>query len=272
MLPRQGPGFVHRSRRKADARYGTVELVQALVQAAARVGRELPGGRLVVNDLSHRRGGPIAHHGSHQSGRDVDVLFYLTDPDGRPLPSVAAPIDPTGAGTDYKDLVDASDDVPLRLDVARTWLFVQSLIESAGSSLQRVFVVEHVRGLLLEHAKRVGAPRHVWQRFGQITCQPGFAHDDHMHLRFFCSAGDIRRGCKDAHPVYPWHRRRLSESGVRPVIARYDKAQRGAAADRTVSEEEARAAMGPMHPSVRAFLDWRESWVKRPHPGRPFCR
>ena len=27
-------------------------------------------------------GGPIPHHGSHRSGRDVDVLFYLLDREG----------------------------------------------------------------------------------------------------------------------------------------------------------------------------------------------
>jgi len=29
---------------------------------------------VTINDLSHEHGGPIPHHRSHQSGRDVDLL------------------------------------------------------------------------------------------------------------------------------------------------------------------------------------------------------
>jgi hypothetical protein len=35
---------------------------------------------------------------------------------------------------------------------------------------------------------------------------------------------------------------------------------------------QARAEAGPMHEDVVAFLDRREGWAKRPHPGRRWCR
>ena len=62
-LPKVGPGFVHNLKRPDEARFGTVELVQDIVKAAAVVQRELPGMELVVNDLGLREGGPIHQHG-----------------------------------------------------------------------------------------------------------------------------------------------------------------------------------------------------------------
>ena len=83
-LPAQGPGFIANPRRPAKARFGSVILVQTLLRAAAEVGVEESEAPLVVNDIGLRRGGPIAQHGSHQNGHDVDVLFFISDNQGRP--------------------------------------------------------------------------------------------------------------------------------------------------------------------------------------------
>ena len=269
-LPLRGPGFRFNPRRSARARYGTVEMVQALVAAAARVEAEMPGGELVVNDLGYEEGGPIPHHGSHRAGRDVDTLFYLVDAEGTPLPSVGAPIDPRGEGTDYRDLSDPADDVPLRVDLGRTWLFVQALLELDGDSpVQRIFVVEHLRSRLLEHARAADAPEAIVERFADLTCQPSYPHDDHFHIRFFCSPEDIGHGCEDAAPLYPWRRRALGAEGVDPIRHR-PRPDRPMAP--VTTEAEAQAAAGELHPSVRAFLERRKAWSAPPHPGRPWCR
>jgi len=269
-LPLRGPGFRFNPRRSTDARFGTVEMVQALMAAAARVHEELPGGELTINDLGYASGGPIPHHGSHRAGRDVDTLFYLLGADGEPLPSVGAPLDPAGEGTDYRDLAVPADDVPLRIDLPRTWLFVQALIEQESASpVQRIFVVEHLRTMLLDHARQHGAPALVIERFADLTCQPSYPHDDHFHIRFFCSAEDIPDGCEDSAPIYPWRRADLREEGVRPVPHR-PRPDRPMAP--TTTDEEARAAAGELHPSVTAFLERREAWSDAPHPGRRWCR
>src|SRR5262245_5138715 len=87
-LPDRGPGYYHNPRRPDAARFGTVEMLQAIVRAAAVVDKEVPGSSLTVNDLGLEHGGPIAQHGSHQSGRDADILFYVLDKAGKPIPSV----------------------------------------------------------------------------------------------------------------------------------------------------------------------------------------
>ena len=269
-LPARGPGFRFNPRRAPEARFGGVEMVQALIAAAARVAAELPGGELTVNDLGYEDGGPIPHHGSHRAGRDVDTLFYLLDAEGQPFPSVGAPIDPDGEGTDYRDLADPTDDIPVRIDLPRTWLFVQALLEHESESpVQRIFVVEHLRTMLLEHARRSGAPEAIVERFGELTCQPSYPHDDHFHIRFFCSPEDIGEGCEDSGPIYRWRRAELREHGVRPVRHRPRP-------DRpmppTTSASEARAEAGELHPSVEAFLARREAWADQPRPGRRYCR
>ena len=96
-LPLTAPGLRFNPSRDPEARFGTVEVVRALVQAARRVDGELGGLPLTINDLSLAGGGPIPHHRSHQSGRDVDVLFYQLDENGgEPIESVGAFFDPAG--------------------------------------------------------------------------------------------------------------------------------------------------------------------------------
>lgn len=271
-LPLRGPGFRFNPRRDPRARYGTIEVVRQLVAAAAVVHQELPGGQLTINDLSLPQGGPIPHHGSHQSGRDADVLFYLIGPNGEPHPSVGAPLDPQGRGTDYGDLADPNDDVPLRIDLPRTWRFLQALIEGSGDDeapLQRVFVAEHLRTLLVDYAQASGAPAATRARFAMITCQPSYPHDDHLHLRWFCSPDDLAAGCEDTPPHYPWRRRALEALGLE--LRRHRPRPDRPRAPITTSAQ-ARAAAGPMHPEVRRFLRRRRAWMDPPHPGRPFCR
>lgn len=279
-LPLEAKGIRHNPNRPRDARWGSVEMIQALMRAAALVADEMPGGQLTVNDVGLREGGPIDHHGSHQSGRDVDVLFYLFGPDGEPIPSVGAFLDLEGRGVDFKDLTDGSDDVHVRIDVRRTWRFVQALIEDEHVSINRIFVAEHVRNMLLEHAERARAPRRAIDRFGDMTCQPGYPHDDHFHFRFFCTAEDIARGCEDTSPIYPWHRQALAALGVEPVLARPRRRSREeerARAARITTHEEAeqqaeRATRGRIHPAVRAWIRKREAWREPPRPGRQYCR
>lgn len=269
-LPGVGPGFISNPRRpNPSAIYGTVELIQALVRAAGRVADASPGGMLTINDIALPAGGDIPHHGSHRTGRDVDVLFYLLEPNGEPRPSVGAFLDPRGRGVDFKDLLDPSDDVDVRLDAARTWAFVEALLEGPHrDDVQRIFVVEHIRALLLEAAQ--GAAAETRARFEMVTCQPGYPHDDHLHIRFYCSVEDLAAGCEDSPPVYPFRRAALRRAGLRPTIHRLPRRRR----TRSPSEAaaRARAKAGPMHPRVARWLDRRNAWFAQPHPGRPYCR
>lgn len=267
-FPDRGPGFRKTSRRP-EARYGTVEVVRGVVRAAMKVEALLPGGELLVNDLSLERGGPIDRHESHRAGRDVDVLFYLLDEKGEPMPSVAAILDPRGEGVDFRDPADPSDDVKVRLDVARTFRFLEALALDEEARLQRVFIAEHLRTLILEHGKKVGGDPTALARLEMMMCQPGTPHDDHLHLRFFCSVDDLRKGCEDAAPIYPYQRAFLRAEGLRPKL---NRPRPDRPLSRTVSVEEARAAAGPLHEDVIAFLERRNEWIRPPKTGRPYCR
>ena len=273
-LPDEGPGFYHNTKRPYEARFGSVELVQLIIRAAANVAEQVPESLLTVNDLGLEDGGPIQQHGSHQSGRDADILFYSLDAHGKPIRSVGVPIDPSGAGVDFKDLRDPKDDQPIKLDVKRTWQFAAALIEVADDQLQRIFIVEHVRKMLLDEAARVKAPKKVVQRFADITCQPQAPHDDHMHIRVFCSPEDMAKGCMDSPPVYPFRVESLAKLGLSPLVASLQQtiAERRARKARTTTPEQAKKKAGPMHAKVHAFLKQREAWLKKPSPGRPYCK
>lgn len=276
-LPDRGPGFRHNEKRPYAARFGTVELVQAIVRAAGQAAEKEPESTTVVNDLSLELGGPIAQHGSHQNGRDADILFHVLDRRGQPLPSVGVPIDPEGLGWDFKDLSIASDDVRVRFDAKRTWRFVAGLLDVAGDQVQRIFIAEHLRTMLLAEAERARAKPRLRERFAMITCQPGTPHDDHMHVRFFCAPDDVALGCVDGSPMYPHWRAKLKAQGISPVLesAADRRARKSDDDSTTTSRGEARKkaeARAPMHARVRAFLDAREAWAKKPSVGRPYCK
>lgn len=268
-LPLSAPGLQFNPRRDTIARYATVEVVRALVNAARAVDTELGGLPVTINDLSYENGGPIPHHGSHQNGRDVDVFFYQLGPDGTPIESVGAFFDPSGVGVDFRDLADPSDDVELRLDVPRTWRFVQALIEDEAASLQSIYLAEHLRSLLLDYAHKHGAPESTVARFAEMTCQSVYPHDDHFHFRFYCSADDIEAGCRDSAPLYAWRKRALAEVGAQslPLLPKRERARA-----KTVSHEEARQAAGPLDSEVERWLDRRKGWRDPPHPGRRYCQ
>jgi penicillin-insensitive murein endopeptidase len=273
-LPDKGPGFRHNPRRPDGARYGTVETLQAIVKAAAVVDRDMPGSQLTVNDVGLQDGGPISQHGSHQAGRDADILFYALDAAGKPIPAVGVPLDPKGEGVDFKDLAIPDDDQKVKIDLPRTWRFVQALLEVAPDQVQRIFIVEHVRTLLLTEAEKQRAPKLIRQRFEDVTCQPSTPHDDHLHVRWFCTPEDMAAGCEDSVPVYPWRISALHALGLEPIIAssKRTREEREARAARTTTAAEAKAKAGPMHWKVTKFLKEREAWLKQPHPGRPYCK
>src|SRR5688572_13231353 len=84
-LPSKGDGWlIPRTWNERGLSYGTRTLVGLLRRAAARIAAR--GATVYIADLSPRRGGPSFWHRSHKSGRDVDILFFALDADGRPAP------------------------------------------------------------------------------------------------------------------------------------------------------------------------------------------
>jgi len=220
-LPDRGLGYYSNPHGpNADAKYGTEEMVRAIAAIGEDLEHWAPGATLFVNDIGLRDGGPIAHHQSHQAGRDVDFLFYATSRNGKVARPVGARFDGEGRGRwDAGTRDDATDDVDLLFDTRRNWLVVRSLIENRDANVQRIFVAEGLRTLMLSHARESGEPAWVVERAGELLCEPETPHDDHL----FCTAEDYRVGCRDTWPLFPWRRTELAgvgilspELGVRP--------------------------------------------------------
>jgi penicillin-insensitive murein endopeptidase len=155
----------------------------------------------MIGDLSSRFGGEASGHRSHRTGRDADLLFYVTTPDGRPLaspgfvrmgPDALAPVP---HGGNY-----------LRLDVEREWALIKALISSREANVQWLFVADSLEALLVEYARARGEdPELVWYA-ESVLLQPGrsLPHDDHLHLRIACTAEEAVAGCEGGGPYWPW--------------------------------------------------------------------
>ena len=270
-LPLRAPGLRYNDRRDENARYATVEVIAAIQRAAQAVAQRFPESELIVNDISLPSGGRIAHHGSHRAGRDADILFYLRGDDGNFTPSVGAPIDPQGIGFDFKELAEPGDDLRVHFDADRTWHFVAALLADPEAVVQRIFVAEHLREMLLAAAKKAQAPSATIALFDDVTCQPGYPHDDHLHVRWFCSFEDLAAGCEDLPPLYPWRQDALSAAGLSAKLAARTRSADPAPLTTQADAERAVKRQKP-HKDVLAFLARRKAWEKQPHPGRPYCK
>jgi penicillin-insensitive murein endopeptidase len=178
--------------------YGTWELVQLLQRAAHRVAVRLPGARLSVGELSAQHGGNLPGHASHESGRDVDIGFYMRDAAGRPYEAFAfANFDARGRGLPPNE--------GLSFDVARNWELVGKLVADGDARVQYIFVAPGIRNLLLSHARSVGSPKVVVDRASRVMVRPNekHPHGNHFHVRIYCSPFD-RPKCKDRAPFWPW--------------------------------------------------------------------
>jgi murein endopeptidase len=182
---------------RRGALHADEHLVGALTRAARHVAETWPGSILWVGDLSREGGGPFPPHASHTNGRDADLAFYTTAPDGRARDTGAMrAVD--GAGV--------MGGGPLRFDAARNWRLVELLLRDPSIQVQWIFVATHVRALLLEAAKASGAEVRILERAARVLQPPrdSSPHADHFHVRIYCDSEDRLLGCVDAPPFHPW--------------------------------------------------------------------
>ena len=182
-----------------NTRCGTVELVDALLAAGRDVARVGEDSLLPVGNLSRVGGGDIPWSISHNSGRDADVGLYLNGPDGRQvIPDNFVQVDSTGKG-EWNGL-------PVTLDRDRTWKMVKSLVTNRKIEIQWLFVADHVRSLLLDHAAGRKESARLIRKAALAMAQPGWSnpHDDHIHVRVYCSVDDLLEGCQDWGSNRPW--------------------------------------------------------------------
>jgi penicillin-insensitive murein endopeptidase len=207
-LPDDGDGYrVPKRWSERGIRYGTDELVDLIVQVSRRFALVWPDSRVTIADLSPLRGGPSKWHRSHQSGRDVDLVFFATDETGRPV--------------DLEDMhrFDAEGrslgGTPrLIFDTPKNWSLVRAIVEHPGAPVQHVFVYEPLTQRMLDHARAIGEPEAIIDRARELLKQPGDSapHDDHFHVRILCSPGDYAYGCRD-YGIFVASTKKLPELG-----------------------------------------------------------
>jgi len=91
-------------------------------------------------------------------------------------------------------------------DVPRSWSLVEGLILSAGDSIQYLFVANWLRDRMLAHAAEIDADPALVARARVVMQQPraSLPHNDHFHLRIFCSPDDRASGCVNSGRSRPW--------------------------------------------------------------------
>ena len=203
-LPMTGPGFVRIHDNAVH--FGSPRLVRTIERAALEVAAERPGSpRLVIGDLSKEAGGKAEGHASHRSGRDADILYFVTTPDGAPVESPGfVRFGPDGLGEVPRSSKRFAGRI-LRLDVARTWLLVKALIQTPGANVQWIFAARPIQALLVEEARARGEDPHLVWYAENVLHQPtdSEAHDDHMHVRLACDEDDAVHGCEGG-PDWPF--------------------------------------------------------------------
>ena len=215
-LPDKGAGYVIPELWRARGNnFATDEMVSAIQRVARRVAKEHPGSVLGVADLSQPGGGEskLKLHRSHQNGHDADLIWYALDDEGKPAePTDCMPI----YGSDLRARpphptpgVTFSDFTPRRFDVRRNWALVRALLEDPDIEVQYLFIHNRLRSLLLEHARNRHESEELIDRAEALLKQPGdsLPHDDHLHLRIFCSPTDRALGCRDIGPQRWWKKR-----------------------------------------------------------------
>jgi penicillin-insensitive murein endopeptidase len=208
-LPSEGPGYqIPRDWRSRGHHYATEEVVHWVTAVFREVAAKSPETVVYVGDLSSRRGGDVAMHRSHASGRDVDVFFVACDDAGKPLRDLPAMIHFDNDGRALRWSAARANHPtrqPLptaRFDARRNWVVVRAMLSSPGAEVQWIFVHQGLADLILAEAEREGTAPEILTRAQALLHQPTDSqpHDDHMHVRLFCDPADRTFGCNDKGP------------------------------------------------------------------------
>jgi penicillin-insensitive murein endopeptidase len=162
--------------------YGHPALVLMLQRTAKDIAAAQPGSVMLVGDLSRERGGSLSGHRSHQTGRDADVGFFVTDKEGHPLQSDRF-YGFTGDG-------QSKDGSPVLFDDWRNWLLVKSWLLDTRAGISHIFIQRDLRARLLNFAAHHPKAKPYVAAAAALLKQPehGEDHSDHFHVRITCPA------------------------------------------------------------------------------------
>jgi penicillin-insensitive murein endopeptidase len=221
-MPLRGKGWKIPARWKnRKFHYGTDELIEAVKHAAQRVRAADRRATLGVADFSRITGGSSIWHSSHHSGRDVDLIFYHVDAKGRPMkPPEDGMIKFGGDGKPFLGPEDGesypdADWADRRFDTRRNWELVEALLTDPSVRVQWVFVSEPLKARMLSWAKNKKRPRWVIEYARVVMREPSGSapHDDHFHVRVYCTRSDRFHGCEDRGPVWQHEKKTFKYHG-----------------------------------------------------------
>ncbi len=188
------------SAKRRKTNYGTTDLIDALQRGAKEVAASTPEkSRMLLGNLSFKEGGDLPWSKSHNSGRDADVAFYSTYPDGTPVKHnhfVRFNRRAQGHVNGKK----------VHFDTARNWGLVKSLLENDTIQVQWMFLANPLRRKLLKYAEKVNTPPQLLEKAKKVLKQPSDSspHRDHFHIRLYCSLEDTLTGCANTGPSWDW--------------------------------------------------------------------
>ncbi len=206
-----------RGRPHEETRGGVERLILAVEHAAQVVTETHPDSALLrVGDVAYLDGGQHPRHHSHRSGRDVDIMFYVLDAAGNS-------VRPDGAHA-FSRYGVAFEDGALHFDEARNWTLLRTLLVDPSIDVQWLFVSRGVKSLLLDYAIVHEQDPDVLMRAAYVLAQPENAqpHDDHVHVRVYCSPEERAGACIDTGYRWPWLRRIVEEDSVSSGAAMSD--------------------------------------------------
>jgi len=216
--------------------HGLEGLIELLKTGADATAEKHPGAILEIGNIGLVEGGKIVQSKSHQGGRDVDVAFYAIDAKGR-------------ARTGGKFLSfgpDGKGRKGWKVDVARTWTFVKTLLSSDDPVVQWMFLSAGIKELLIKHARKAKEPRWLIDRARQVLHQPSDSsdHSDHIHIRVYCSSWDRMAGCADYGPMRSYFKR--DDTAVNDLLTDLDRrARKGSRNERLAAIRQAARIPSP---------------------------
>ncbi len=165
-----GPGYRLRFPKNA---YGTDTSLKHTRQCAKRVRDAFPGSALLlIGDLSRPGGGRFPPHEGHQSGRDVDVGYYLADN--------------VQNATMHRVRAD-------QIDYAKNWAYLKCALQSGR--VVRVYMDKRLQLAMAEWLtrKKTMDPEQLHRLFGALGNEDALVrhapkHDTHLHVRYACDA------------------------------------------------------------------------------------
>ena len=191
--------------------YATTDMVELFVDTARAMEKKYPGTIMYLGNMAAREGGDIPYSVSHNAGRDADIGFYLKDAEGKFA-------HPQNLHKINRRFQSREEGPVYTFDLEKNTTLIELLLTHPKVRVQFIFLAKHLRTAIYRELVARGSSPELLERF-EMSVQNQAAHDDHFHVRIYCSNSDICAGCVDKSVIHPWHEDPLPKR--EQCVARY---------------------------------------------------